>query len=114
MNPLDLLYGAPAVLAAATVIGVTKLITAILDATMGVEKRKANHVLSKVVLPATVVALGAVYGMLVPYRPESLVTFAESSDHGAWVYLAFAAWGGAVGQFSSYIYDRAMDVVRKK
>lgn len=111
-NPLDLMYSWQALLCAAACVGVTKLVKTILDITMGEKKRKSNKWVSKVVLPVTPIVVGSVYAAAVPLRPEVLSEYVSANLTGAWVWLGYAAWGAACGQFSNFGYDRLREMLK--
>ena len=113
-NPLELLYSWQALLCAAACVGVTKLVKTILNITMGEEKRKSNKWVSKVALPVTPIVVGAVYSMAVPLRPEVLSEYVSAQVSGAWVWLGYAGWGAACGQFSNFGYDRLREFLKGK
>lgn len=113
-GPLELLYSGPSLLCSVAVVGVVRLVTAIIDVRIGVERRKANRILSKVVLPAVTVVLGGLYACLVPFRPDVLTVYVIEHAPNLWGYLAFFSWGGACGQFAQTLYDRVTDLAPKK
>lgn len=112
MGPLEIIYGWQALLCAAACYGLTKLVSTILDLTMGEEKRKANRWLSKVAMPVTPVVLGALWATLVPLRPDVIVEYAAAHLDGLWVTVAYAGWGGACGQFATMLHQKLLDFVK--
>lgn len=112
MGPLDVFLGWQALLLAALCYMLCQLGKSILDAAMGAERRKANRVLTRIVLPAVPPVIGALLGLVLPL-PESLAAWV-AEEPLPWLALAArGAWGAACGQFSSYLYDRVRDLVRK-
>lgn len=114
MGPLEMMYGWQALLCAVACVGVTQAVKTILDLTMGKEKRQANRWLCYVVLPMTPILVGALYGGLVPLRPEVLHEYVAEHAPGAWSYVAFAAWGAACGQFSTMLHQKLKDFLKSK
>lgn len=111
MNPLEMMYSWQALLCAAACVSLTKLVKTVLDLSMGKEKRKANRWVTKLVLPMTPVIVGLVYAIVVPLRPEILLSYAETHLSGVWLYLGYAGWGAACGQFSTMLHGKAMDLL---
>jgi len=111
MGPLAMMYGWQALLCAAAAYGLTRLLKTVLDLSVSKDRRKASRWLNRVVLPATPVLFGAIWAAIVPLRPEALIEYADAHVSGAWVYLAWAAWGGACGQFSTMLYQKLKDFI---
>ncbi len=107
MGPLELLYSWQAVLCAIACSGVTQLVKTVMDLTMGAKKRDGSRVLSKLVLPLMPIVVGGAYAAFVPLRPEVLIEHVTTHVGGAWQLVAYAAWGGACGQFADYLFSRA-------
>lgn len=113
MGPLEIFFSWQPILIAVLVYMATQLIKATIDASYGREKRKANRVLTRVVLPALPPALGAFFAVAVPMRPQSLVDYVQANEL-SWFLgaLVFAAWGAACGQFADYTYSKVKDLVQ--
>lgn len=106
LGPVEVFISLPAIVAAIVVAVSTTGVKAVIDtASGGTDKRKLNPWLSKVVLPAVPLALGALYGAFVPFRPEYLVEYVAAHPDAPMVIVG-AAYGVVVGQFSDYIYTR--------
>lgn len=75
--------------------------------TLGTLKRKQSLIITRIILPMTPIVVGMVYANAVPFLPEQLTEWLAANDVPTWqVMLGKAAWGGACGQFSNYLYDR--------
>jgi hypothetical protein len=107
MGPLEMMYGWQALLCACACVGLTQLLKAVLDTSLGVERRKANKWLTNVVLPATAVVVGMLYGAFVPLWPEVLLDYVRTHVEGDVLgMLAKGSWGAACGQFATTLHDR--------
>lgn len=121
MGPLEMLYGWQALLCAATCVGITQLVKAIIDtvyeqkwakmdaearavaeaahgngpaqkqAKGGTMARKQSIVFTRFVLPMTPILIGFFYANLVPFRPEVLVEYVAEHVNG-WAWEAMG-WG---------------------
>lgn len=115
MGPLELLYGWQALLCASACIGLTKLIKAIIDLSLSKEKRRANPWLNALVLPMVPVVLGAIYAVAIPLRPEVLLAYTKSQElEGFLLYLAYAGWGAACGQFATTLHGKLKDFLQAR
>lgn len=138
LNPIEILYSWQAILIAVAATGITQLIKTVVDITVGKkalsrlqaaapdlvldmppgavgkEKRQDNVWINRLLLPMAPIAVGAVFAVVVPARPDVIVAYVTAHEVGWTQYLIYAAWGAACGQFSSYVYDRVMEAVRAK
>jgi hypothetical protein len=114
-NPVSMLFGWEAIFCAITASALTQLIKTIIDVVYqrkfgkaeGLKKRKGNVIITRLVLPMMPPLFGAAYAMLVPFIPETLITWFTSHEVDAWQrLLGLAVWGGACGQFSDYLYSK--------
>jgi hypothetical protein len=115
MGPLEMMYSWQALICATACVGLTQLTKAVLDVSMGAEKRKASRWLGVVVLPALPVVFGVGYAVLVPLRPEVLLGYINQhvQEGWAWQAAAFGAWGAACGQFATTLFDRLKAALQK-
>lgn len=114
-RPLEILYCWQALVIAATAAGMTRAIKTAIDATKGTEWRKKKQWIGMVLLPTLAVFFGALIAVTIPLHPEILDNYIEHkipAENWGQRYAAFALWGGACGQFSSYIYDRIVGLLR--
>lgn len=112
MGPLDIFIGWQPLLIAAIVYMTTQLVKAIIDGVMGREKRKANRVLTRIVLPALPPLLGAC-AAFIPAHPQSLVDYVAANELDWWVaQLIYAAWGATCGQFADYLYSKIKNLIQ--
>jgi hypothetical protein len=130
MNPLELLYSWQALLIAIAATGITQLVKTVIDIAWGrkdVESpstvkdakrageilRKRNLIINRLVLPMTPIWTGALMAVLVPIRPEAIITYiTEQNIEGAGRLLVFAAWGAACGQFADYGFNKVKAVLQ--
>jgi hypothetical protein len=124
MNPLELLYSWQALLIAIAATGITQLVKTVIDVAWGHKDaeptptmkdakrvgealRKRNLIINRLVLPMTPIWTGALMAVLIPIRPEAIITYiAEQHIEGAGRLLVFAAWGAACGQFADYGFNK--------
>lgn len=112
-NPIELLYSWQALLCAVACVGITQAVKASIDVAIGPERRKASKVLSQLVLPMAPIWVGVLYAIVVPLQPEVLDEYLTAKGPNVWARLAgLAAWGGACGQFSTYLYERVERLIR--
>lgn len=113
-RPLEILYCWQALMVAATAAGSVRAFTAMLDAYKGPEWRKKREWIGLVMLPTMAVFIGAFVAVFIPIRPDVLDTYLEKLPEDQWLARSavHALWGGACGQFSSYVYDRLVDILR--
>jgi len=106
-SPLDLIFSWQAILCATACVGITQLAKTSIDVAIGAEKRKRSRALSLFVLPMMPIWIGATYALLVPMAPDVLTQHLDAHEIDGWQrWLSLAAWGGACGQFSTYVYER--------
>lgn len=111
MNPLELIYSVPSWIVAIGAYMWTQTIKTVIDVSFQVrgKDRRDNIWLTRFVLPAIPPLAGALFAVVIPLRPESLLAYVDTygSDWG-WVNrtLVFGAWGAACGQFSDYLYTK--------
>lgn len=111
-GPVEVFISLPAIVAAIVVAVATTGAKAVIDvACGGTAKRKLNPWLSKVVMPAVPLVLGALYGAFVPFRPEYLAEYVASHPESP-IMVVGAAYGVVVGQFSDYIYTRITKLMK--
>lgn len=112
-SPLDLLFSWQAILCAVACAGITQAVKASIDVATGPERRKASKVLSQLVLPMLPIWIGAAYAVLVPMAPDVLTQHLDAHEIDGWQrWLSLAAWGGACGQFSTYVYERVERLIK--
>lgn len=74
---------------------------------MGKVVRQQSIIVTRFVLPMTPILMGIAYANLIPLIPEPLMEYLSTNEiEGFEVFSAKAAWGGACGMFSNYLYDR--------
>lgn len=108
LGPLSVLYSWQSLLLALGVASLTHVVKGAIDLKLGGKEERAKRMwANRVVLPLTPIILGAVGGAVVPLHPEALTEYLTShSIVGFKQYVALAAYGGAVGQFSDYVWHR--------
>jgi hypothetical protein len=125
MGPIEILYCWQALLIAVAATGITQLVKTILDVTwgarhptstpsmsdakkLGEELRKRSIIVNRFILPMTPILVGALLAIVIPAQPDVLIQYVRDNGHeNSWkVYMIYALWGGACGQFSSYGFDR--------
>lgn len=119
LGPLAVLYSWQSLLLAFGVASITHVVKGVLDLKLGGKEERAKKMwANRVFLPLTPIVLGALGGALVPLHPEALTEYLTAhSITGLKHYVALAAYGGAVGQFSDYVWHRfsgITDDVKKK
>jgi hypothetical protein len=130
MNPIEIIYSWQALLVACAATGLTQLTKVIIDigrghrhavptptvrdmAKVGKELRESreelfNRVLNRLILPGLPIVYGTACACIVPARPEVIIEYAATHEiAGAGLYLLFAAWGAACGQFADYLFSKA-------
>lgn len=113
MSPLDIIYSWQAILCAVACVGVTEAIKTTIDVRIGAAARKRSAILSRLVLPMLPIWVGALYAVAIPMHPEALGAYLEAQGVDGWPRIvSLAAWGGACGQFSTWIYDRAERLIK--
>lgn len=103
-GPIAVFISTPAVTAAVIIALATSGSKVTLDLAVGKERRKLNPWLTRVLLPLVPLALGALYGAFVPFRPAALLNYA--AEHDVSIYAIGTAYGVVVGQFSDYVYTK--------
>ncbi len=116
LGPIEILYNWQSILLAVAVSAAVQGIKHTLNIAFGgKEKRKEVRWVTEVLLPLMPLFIGALGAILVPLHPDPLTTYiAAHPNVKPWV--AFGAWGAAVGQFSDYLYQRVrlvMDAMAK-
>lgn len=113
MGPLEILYGWEAMLCAIVCSGVTQLVKTIFDITITQPKRRASLWINRVVMPLIPILTGAIYATVVPFLPDVLTAWFVENDVAQWQHIVGKAiWGGACGQFSTFLYDRVKRTMR--
>lgn len=112
-SPLDLIFSWQAILCATACVGITQLAKTSIDVAIGAEKRKRSRALSLFILPMLPIWIGATYALLVPMAPDVLTQHLDAQSVEGWPRaLSLAAWGGACGQFSTYVYERVERLIK--
>lgn len=108
LGPLEVLYCWQSALLAVGVATTTQGVKNALDVFVGGKQvRKKKLIITKLILPATPVLLGALGAVFIPLHPEALTAYMAARElTGLKASIALAAYGGAVGQFSDYLYAR--------
>lgn len=114
LGPLSLMYSWQALLCATAAFSVTRLVKAVMDVTIGREKRKTSPWISQVALPLVPVLIGALYAVVVPLRPQVLIDYSSANLSGFWSYVGYAGWGAACGQFSTMLHQKLKDFLQSK
>jgi hypothetical protein len=103
MGALELFVSWQAIMLAVVTVLVTEGIKRVLDLVW--EERKKSRIFTRIALPAMHGALGFLAGMLLPFRPESVVEYVTAYDSPAW--LAYGLWGLIVGGVAGdYLYTK--------
>ncbi len=114
MGPIDIFLGWQPLLIAGIAYMLTQLIKTTTDSVMGESKRKANKIVTRLVLPSVPPLLGACAAMLIPAYPESIVAYVSDNSLSATsALLIYGAWGAACGQFADYLYSKLTDLMRQ-
>jgi hypothetical protein len=113
-RPLEILYCWQALVVAVTAAGIVRFVKAVIDATKGEAWRKDRKWIELFLLPGLAVFFGALIAVVLPLRPEMLDAYLEKvpEEHANAKLGVYALWGGACGQFSSWIYDRVVAILR--
>lgn len=113
-KPLEILYCWQALVVAVTAAGIVRLIKATIDSARGEGWRKERKWIEIILFPSLAVLFGAVTAVLLPLRPDVLDEYlAKVPEREQWaIPYVYALWGGACGQFSSWIYDRVISILR--
>lgn len=123
MDPLSIVYSWQALLIALTASALTQFVKRCVDILIGIqdnndgtlslleragaELRKDSVVIQGIVMPALPLLFGAVAAIILPVRPEVLMEYAAKYVHDQnQVYLIYAAWGAACGQFCDYVFTK--------
>ena len=111
LGPVEILYNWQSVLLAVAVSALVQGVKRSLDIAIGgTTKRKSLRWVTEVLLPLLPLFIGSVGAIIVPLRPDQLTAYVtEHTSVKPWV--AFGAWGAAVGQFSDYLYQRVRSVM---
>jgi len=115
-NPIYIFFCWQSLVLALAVSGSVQFIKRVLDTRMGVERRKNNKYITRVLLPTLGLFLGALYANIMPVRPEILITYVtnhkESWANPVWGMAAtYGGWGAAVGQFADYIFTKVKRLI---
>jgi hypothetical protein len=110
-NPVTMFYCWQALVQALAISGIVQFVKVLLDTYLGEERRKANKLVTRVVLPVLGALFGALLANLMPIRPELLTEYVtvhkESWNYPALgTFLTYGGWGAAVGQFADHIYTK--------
>lgn len=113
LGPLGVLYSWQSCVVAFLITTFTHGIKALIDYKMGgKESRQESLFLNSILLPATPILLGALIGSVLPLRPEALMNYMIEHNIQGWsAHLVFAGYGMAVGQFSTYVWDRYSSLI---
>ncbi len=108
LGPISVLYCWQSLLLAFGVSATTNYVKQAIDWKLGGKDARANKIfVNRVILPALPLILGALGGLFVPIHPDALTLYlTEHAVTGTKYYIALAAYGGAVGQFSDYVWHR--------
>lgn len=111
-NPLEVLYSWQSLFLAVIISAITQALKTTIDIYYGSGSggrahgaviRKSSLLMTGVLLPSIPIVFGMAMAVLVPVRPDPLESYVSQHHDGPWVY---AMWGGSVGQFADYIYQR--------
>jgi hypothetical protein len=97
-------------LAAIIAVCTTGLKTLIDMVAGGTVKRKKNAFLTRFLLPAIPLILGAVAGAFIPIQPETLLSYASERHVPVWA--VGAPWGFIVGIFADYLYSKILKRIK--
>jgi hypothetical protein len=129
MGPLELLYSWQALLISIAATGFTQLLKTVIDIVfgqrdatptptmkdaqaVGAKLRREMLILNRLVLPMAPIFFGFIMAMVVPMRPEMLLTYVTTEHiEGVGRYLVFGAWGAACGQFADYGYSKVKSML---
>lgn len=105
IGAIEVLFTWQALMLAVIVTGCTYGVKALLDVVAGgTEKRKKNVFLTRLLLPAVPVVLGALGGAFIPIQPQVLIDYA--TERGVDLWAVGAPWGFVIGIFSDYLYSK--------
>lgn len=120
LGPLAVLYSWQSLLLAFGVAAITNVLKNAIDLKLGGRAVRQRKLFAhRVVMPLMPIVLGALGGALVPMHPEALTDYLTAHNVvGFRFYISLAAYGGAVGQFSDYVWHRYSgirdDLTKKK
>jgi hypothetical protein len=119
LGPLAVLYCWQSMLLAFGVAAITNVLKNALDLRLGGREARTRKLFAhRVIMPLMPIVLGAGGAALIPIHPEALTDYLTAHNVvGVRFYLSLAAYGGAVGQFSDYVWHRysgIRDDVKKK
>jgi len=124
MNPIDILYSWQAVLLASAVVGLTQLVKTLYDvyrghvapietptlrtaAQVGKDLRKDDVIFDRFVLPMCPIVFGMILAVVIPARPDVIMTYITVHKIGHFsAYAIYIGWGAACGQFADYIFSK--------
>jgi len=71
---------------------------------------KSNRYMAKLGMPAIVLMVGTLAGMLIPIRPEAVTEYVTSHTSGAGSFTAYGGWGFVAGGIAgAWIFDLVKD-----
>lgn len=108
LGPLQLFYCWQSVLLAVLITTCTHSVKAGIDVYVGgTDIRKQKRWMRKLVLPSIPLAIGTLFGLVIPLKPDVLLTYVAT--HNVSPHLLGASYGLFVGQFADYLYTRFMN-----
>lgn len=111
-RPLEILYCWQALLVALTAAGLVRFFKAI-DDIAPTKWRQTYPWMGTLVFPVLTILIAAGLAMIIPLRPDILNDYVDNKiPEESWGLrlTAYGMWGGACGQFASYVYDRVIAI----
>jgi len=106
MALFELLATWQALVVAAVCVGVTHLVKVVVDLRIGMERRKKNVVLNRLVFPGIPVVTGALVAVFVPLHPEAIELYVQKFESFWESRPVLAIWGGVIGMFADYFFSK--------
>lgn len=111
MGPLDIIAGWQALILYGLCYMLTQLVKTVVDTAMGVERRRANRIITRAVLPAVAPVIGGALALALP-MPESLAEW-YAAEPLWWIALVGrAGWGAVCGGLADLGYSKLKALVR--
>lgn len=114
LGPLELIVSWQAVALAIAIAAITSVLKRLVDYVAGgPEKRKANYGLTRVLLPAIPLLVGALLAEFVPLLPDQLVAYIAAlppeKNHAV-----RAVYGVVLGAFADYLWSRYSSLLKPR
>jgi branched-subunit amino acid transport protein AzlD len=91
----DIIFSWQALLLAVICVVVMMAVKRLLDYVW--KNRKKNRFMTRIGMPLIHGVVGFLGGVLVPFRPETVIAYVVEHNTGHWVWIAYGFWGLIVG-----------------